>query len=146
MSKQLDLITNETDNKKESSTSKKIQFKKSPRKKGLKSMKDLLYKWQFDPDRMKSQKYVKHEFQDYGVRLAHKLDDMEHKSLYIKLAKSENRERLEQAYRFAIDYPNMDGKNKGRLFMWVLSKLRRGETLEFPDEKKSMEKRENQIK
>lgn len=93
------------------------------------SMKDLLNMWQFDPDRQKSQKYLKHEFQDYGVRLAHVLNDMGHKSLYIKLAKIEKREYLEKAYRFCIDYPNMDGKNKGKLFMWALKKLRNGEDL-----------------
>lgn len=94
-----------------------------------KSAKDLLQQWQFDPDRMKSQKYVKHEFQDYGVRLSHDLNDPGHKSLYIKLAKTEKREFLDQAYRFAIDYPNTEGQNKGKLFMWALKKLRNGELL-----------------
>ncbi len=97
--------------------------------KGPKSMRDLLDMWQFDPDRQKSQKYVTREFQDYGVRLAHSLNDLLHKSLYIKLAKAEKRENMEKAYRFCIDYPNMDGKNKGRLFMWALKKLRNGEDI-----------------
>lgn len=99
------------------------------RSRQAKSVRDLLIDWQFSPDREKSKKYVKHEFQDYGVRLAHKLNDISHKSLYIKLAKGENRNLLEKAYRFAIDYPGMEGKNKGKLFMWALGKLRRGEPL-----------------
>jgi hypothetical protein len=99
------------------------------RKRKPKGMKELLLDWQFDPDRKKSQRYVKHEFQEYGVRLAYNLNDVSHKSLYIKLAKTEKRNFLEKAYRFAIDYPGMEGKNKGKLFMWALGKLRRGEKL-----------------
>ncbi len=98
-------------------------------KKDYKSIKDLLYEWQFDPERKKSKKYVKYEFQDYGVRLSYALNDIKHKSLYIKLAKQENREFLEKAYRFAIDYPNMEGKNKGKIFMWALKKLKEGKKL-----------------
>lgn len=101
-------------------------FIKPPSKKGPKSAKDILFEWQFSPDREKSIKYVKHEFQDYGVRLAHKLNDPFHKSLYIKLAKLVKRELLEEAYRFAVDYPKMGGKNRGRLFMFALKKLRSG--------------------
>lgn len=99
------------------------------KKKEPKSMKDLLDQWQFDPERMKSKKYVQHEFQDFGLRLAHSLNDPGHKSLYIKLAKQEKRGMLEKALRFSIDYPGMDGKNKGKLFMWALKKLRNGEEL-----------------
>ncbi|MBN2015881.1 hypothetical protein JW766_03530 [Candidatus Dojkabacteria bacterium] len=102
---------------------------KDRKKSKPKAMGELLFDWQFSPDREKSRKYVKHEFQDYGVRLAHNLNDISHKSLYIKLAKAEKRDLLEKAYRFAIDYPGMEGKNKGKLFMWALGKLRRGEQL-----------------
>ena len=103
---------------------------KRKKSKKMKGMKGLLMKWKFDPERKKSQKYLKHEFQDYGLRLAHKLDDVEHKSLYIKLSKGEKRNLLERAFQFAIDYPGMEGKNKGKLFMWSLGKLRRGEPLQ----------------
>ncbi|MDD3647086.1 MAG: hypothetical protein PHS44_01105 [Candidatus Dojkabacteria bacterium] len=95
-------------------------------KKDPKGMRELLQEWQFSPDREKSQKYVKHEYQDYGVRLSYKLNDRKHTSLYIGLAKKEKRELLEKAYSFAVDYPNMEGKNRGRLFMWALGKLRKG--------------------
>lgn len=105
-------------------------------KKNAKSVKDILREWQFSPDREKSRKYVKHEFQDYGIRLAHKLNDPDHKALYIKLSKNEKRNIIEKAYNFAVDYPGMDGKNKGKLFMFALSKLRNGEKL-YDKEKKN---------
>lgn len=99
------------------------------RKKDPKTMRELLKQWEFSPDREKSKKYVKHEHQDYGVRLSYKLNDRKHTALYIKLARDEKREYLERAYRFVADYPNMEGKNKGKLFMWALGKLRKGEDL-----------------
>ncbi len=99
------------------------------KKRKMRKVGDMLDQWQFDADRQKSKKYVKHEFQDYGIRLAHKLNDEDHKSLYIKLAKTVERALLEKAYRFAIDYPGTEGRNKGKLFMWALGKLRRGEKL-----------------
>jgi hypothetical protein len=103
--------------------------KKRKRLKRPQSIKDLLQKWEFDPDRKKSQRYVKHEFQDYGVRLAYKLNDLYHKSLYIRLAKTVKRSYLEQAYNFAVDYPNMQGKNRGKLFMWALARLKKGKSI-----------------
>ena len=105
------------------------------KKKKPKGMRELLQQWQFNPEREKSKRYVKHEYQDFGVRLAYKLNDLNHRSLYIKLAKDEKRGLLEQAYSFAVDYPNMQGKNRGKLFMWALAKLRRGEELSSPKEK-----------
>lgn len=67
-------------------------------------------------------KYVTKEYQDFGYRLAMELADPEHVSLYIKLAKNEGRAILEAARRFVID-SNAD--NKGALFMWKLSELRK---------------------
>jgi hypothetical protein len=112
---------------------------RNKRKQLPKGMNELLDKWQFSEDRKKSRKYLKHEFQDYGVRLAMNLNDEDHKSLYIKLAKEEKRGFLEKAFRFVIDYPGMEGKNKGRLFMWALKKLRGGEEL-FSDKDKKKKK------
>ncbi len=63
------------------------------------------------------------EFQDYGYRLSLKLSDMDHKALYIKLAKQEDRGLIEKALSFAIDYPK--AKNKARIFMWKLRELKR---------------------
>ncbi len=66
-------------------------------------------------------KYVSKEFQDYGYRIAHKLGELKSVSLYIKLAKEKPRALMEQAFSFAIDYPN--AKNRGKLFMWKLKEL-----------------------
>lgn len=65
--------------------------------------------------------YITQEFQDYGYRLAVDLDDLQHKSLYIKLAKSEKRIILEKARSFVID---SNAKSKARLFMWKLKQLK----------------------
>ena len=67
-------------------------------------------------------KYISHEFQDYGYRLAMELDDEKHKALYIKLAKEENRALLEEALTFVKDAYEV--KNKARLFMWKVKELR----------------------
>jgi len=66
-------------------------------------------------------KHIKHEFQDFGYRLATTLDDLEHRSLYMR----EPRGRLESALSFVKDASNLDGeKSKAKLFMWKLKKLR----------------------
>ena len=67
-------------------------------------------------------KYVTREYQDYGLRLAQSLNDMEHKSLYIKLAKSTQRNFLEEALVCVKDASHI--KSKARLFMWKLKKLK----------------------
>jgi len=67
-------------------------------------------------------KYVSKEFQQFGYDLAQELNDMAHKALYIKLAKTEPRERLEAARRFVKDATN--AKSRGRLFMWKLKQLK----------------------
>ena len=66
-------------------------------------------------------KYVSREFQTYGLYLAEKLDDMRHKALYIKLAKTTHRSILEKALQFCID---STAQNKGALFMWKLKQLK----------------------
>lgn len=68
-------------------------------------------------------KYISQEFQDYGYRLAIDLNDMDHKSLYIRMAKTTPRATLEQARAFVVDAPNV--KNKGRLFMWKVGELKK---------------------
>lgn len=67
-------------------------------------------------------KYISREFQGFGIRLAESLDDHKHKSLYIKLAKTVHRSLLERALSFAID---STAKNKGALFMWKLTELKK---------------------
>jgi len=66
-------------------------------------------------------KYVSREFQTFGLRLAEDLNDYKHKSLYIKMAKTEHRAILEKALSFAID---SNAKNKGALFMWKVQQLK----------------------
>ena len=65
--------------------------------------------------------YITQEFQDYGYRLALELDDLSHKSLYIRLAKTNSRARLEQARAFVSDAKAL---SKPKLFMWKLKQLR----------------------
>jgi len=69
-------------------------------------------------------KYISQEFQDYGYRLAVALDDLKHKALYIKLAKTVDRKWLEIAKNFVKDAYEV--KSKARLFMWKLKELRQG--------------------
>ncbi len=89
----------------------------SKKHKGMQSIKKILA--DFDWDR---KKYITREFQDYGYRLASELDDLERKSLYIKLAKEEPRGLLEEARIFIKEAYEV--KNKARLFMWKLKQLR----------------------
>lgn len=67
--------------------------------------------------------YITQEFQDYGYRLACDLNDLKHKSLYIRLAKKEKRSLLEQARRYVIDAEH--ARSKAKLFMWKLKELRK---------------------
>jgi hypothetical protein len=66
-------------------------------------------------------KYVSTEFQDYGYRLAVRLDDVTHASMYIKICKEKPRVFIDQAVSFVSDYPN--AKNKVRLFLWKIKQL-----------------------
>jgi len=84
----------------------------------MKSLKQILD----EKNKPVKNKYVTREWQDFGYRLAMELQDPEHVSLYIKLAKNEDRAVLEQARRFVID-SNAD--NKGALFMWKLTELKK---------------------
>lgn len=67
-------------------------------------------------------KFVSREFQKYAYDLAVELDDLPHKSLYMKLAKETPRGLLEAARSFVKDAVN--AKSKGRLYMWKLKQLK----------------------
>lgn len=67
-------------------------------------------------------KYISREFQTFALHLAEELDDMKHKSLYMKLSKTLPRAVLEKALTFAID---STAKNKGALFMWKLEQYKK---------------------
>lgn len=82
----------------------------------MKTIADILEK--FDPTK---DKYISREFQSFGVHLAEELNDFKHKSLYIKMAKTEHRAILEKALSFVVD---SNAKNKGALFMWKVKQLK----------------------
>jgi hypothetical protein len=65
--------------------------------------------------------HITQEFQDYGYRLAVGLNDMAHKSLYIKMAKETDRMILERALSFVSD---ANATSKARLFMWKVKQLK----------------------
>lgn len=88
----------------------------------FKSAKDLLLNSGLLEKKATSAKYITREFQDFGYRLAAKLGDLEHKALYIRMAKYEKRPILEQALSYALDYPK--AKNKAKIFMWKLKDLK----------------------
>ncbi len=79
------------------------------------SIKDVLKN--FNPT---TDKYISREYQSFGVHLAEKLGDEQHKSLYIKLAKQLPRPVLLQALQFVVD---SGARRKGALFMWKLKDL-----------------------
>lgn len=66
--------------------------------------------------------HITREFQDYGYRLAVELDDLAHKSLYIKMAKTIDRKILESARTFVVD---ANARNRARLFMWKVKELKK---------------------
>ncbi len=92
----------------------------------MQSIKTVLTK--FNPQ---TDKYISREFQDFGIRLTEELNDYKHKSLYMKLAKTEHRALLEKALAFVSD---SNAYNKGALFMWKLAQLKRGTKGQKPGE------------
>ena len=68
-------------------------------------------------------KYISREFQDYGYHLAEELNYLEHKALYMKLAKETPRFLLEKTRNFVKDAYQV--KNPARLFMWKLKELKK---------------------
>ncbi len=80
---------------------------------------DTLKKYKLDD----KNKTVSREFQLYAYDLAVELNDLEHKSLYMRLAKNTPRGLMEAARSFVKDAAN--ARSKGRLFMWKLSELKK---------------------
>ena len=74
------------------------------------------------------QKYVKMEYQSYGLELAEELDDWKNRSLYIRLAKNTDRNILEQARYFVKDQSPGTIKTPYKLFMWKLRQLKADKT------------------
>ncbi len=69
-------------------------------------------------------RYNRHEYQAYGNMLAEELKDEEHRSLYIKFAKTVNRGLLDAARDFIKGTGKLKSGSKARLFMWKLKELR----------------------
>lgn len=88
-------------------------------KKTLTSVGNILDKYKLDD----KNKTVSREFQLYAYDLAVELDDLPHKSLYMRLAKNTPRGLMESARSFVKDATN--ARSKGRLFMWKLSELKK---------------------
>lgn len=65
-------------------------------------------------------KYISREFQAYGYYLAETLNDLSHRGLYMRLAKTLPRALLEKALSSIKD---AKVKRKGALFMWKLKEL-----------------------
>ena len=72
----------------------------------------------------KRQKYVKNDFQAYGLELAQELEDWKNRSLYIRLAKNTDRKILEKARYFVKDQNPGAIKTPFKLFMWKLKQLK----------------------
>jgi len=75
------------------------------------------------------QKYVKQEFQAYGLELAKELGDWKNKSLYLRLAKTTPREILEKARYFVKDQTKGTIKTPYKLFMWKLKELKNNKSV-----------------
>jgi hypothetical protein len=86
-------------------------------KKGFSSISSVLEGFRSNED-----KYISREFQKYAYDLAKELNDLSHKSLYMRLAKNTPRALLENARNFVKDAYKVE--SKGKLFMWKLSQLR----------------------
>ena len=83
----------------------------------MKKIKDILNSKNLKKDHRNT-----YEYQAYGNRLAEEFGDLKHRTLYIKLAKNEDRKLLEQARDFVMSSEN--AVTKGKLFMWKLSELK----------------------
>ncbi|KKR70115.1 MAG: hypothetical protein UU12_C0029G0021 [Candidatus Woesebacteria bacterium GW2011_GWA2_40_7b] len=92
---------------------------------------DIIQKYKLDD----TDKYVSREFQKYAYDLSVELNDLKHKSLYMKLAKETPRILLEKARSFVKDAQN--ARSKGRLFMWKLKQLKTAATDTQEERKRS---------
>ena len=75
------------------------------------------------PSEFSRDKYISREFQKYAYDLAKELDDLAHKSLYMRLAKNTPRALLENARNFVKEASSVN--SRARLFMWKLSELKK---------------------
>jgi len=66
-------------------------------------------------------KYISRDFQAFGLYLAEEMDDYKHRSMWIRLAKTNHKSVLEKALSFVKD-ANAD--NKIALFLWKLKQIK----------------------
>ena len=99
--------------------------------KGFSNISDVLGKFRSNDDKhslspeFSRDKFISREFQKYAYDLAMELGDLEHKSLYMRLAKNTPRYLLENARNFVKGAYKVD--SRGRLFMWKLSELKKAQ-------------------
>ncbi len=93
----------------------KLKINNSGKSSSLQKIGDILVK--FNP---LEDKYISREFQHFGYYLAEELNDLKHRSIYMKLAKTMPRALLEKALSYVKD---ADVKRKGALFMWKLKQM-----------------------
>jgi hypothetical protein len=91
--------------------------------KNTSSIKDQLEKFQKTLEGR--QKYIKNEYQAYGLELAKELGDWKGRSIYIRLAKTIDRDTLEKARYFVKDQDKTKLQTPYKLFMWKLKELRK---------------------
>lgn len=97
----------------------------------IQSIKDILNKTNFVDRIVDGKSHISEEFQDFGYRLALKLNDLQHKALYIKLCKDVPRGIIEEVMEFTLDYPIKNG-SKARVFMWKLKELCKEKGVRMP--------------
>lgn len=85
----------------------------------MKSIKEILQEKNFS-----KAKHNKYEFQAYGNLIAEELGDIQHRALYIRYAKTIDRNLLEQARETAKAATNLKTGSKARIFMWKLKGLK----------------------
>jgi hypothetical protein len=66
-------------------------------------------------------KYISREFQSFGIYLAEEMNDYKNRGMWIRLAKTNHRSVLEQAFSFVKD---STADNKIALFLWKLKQLK----------------------
>lgn len=68
-------------------------------------------------------RYISREFQKYAYDLAVELNDLDHRGIYMRLAKTVPRHLLEKARYFVKESGTT--RTPGKLYMWKLGELRK---------------------
>lgn len=84
----------------------------------MKGLSDIIKQ---NPLVMDKRRYISLEWQEYAYRLALELEDLPHRSLYMRLAKTHDRALLETARLFVH---GRQANSKAKLFMWKLKNIK----------------------